>query len=308
MHDYGTGFSEHESKVLFAGFDLNKNGSVDYDEFLRFVRGPLNPFRQALVDKAFAIMDRDGNGYIDYNDLKGRYDASYHPEVKAGRKTEREALGEWLETFETHHNMFTGGHNDQIVTKEEWNEYYANVSSSIDRDDYFELMMNSAWKLGEHKRTYGSGWSSTGATHVSQTLADAYGQQQQPSRAGGKEMPSSWMSYQPFKNEVPSYQQKDFHRHSEDYGCRHSPTRVAPPHTAGVATQGIGTKTKPISDRDHIFGTFRNALSKRGVRGIFGMARSFRIADDDRSGSLCWEEFNKAMNDFRVALAHHERQ
>ena len=84
MHDYGTGFSEHESKVLFAGFDLNKNGTVDYDEFLRFVRGPLNPFRQALVDKAFAIMDRDGNGYIDYNDLKGRYDASYHPEVKAG--------------------------------------------------------------------------------------------------------------------------------------------------------------------------------------------------------------------------------
>ena len=38
------------------------------------------------------------------------------------------------------------------------------------------------------------------------------------------------------------------------------------------------------------------------------MARSFRIADDDRSGFLCWEEFNKAMNDFRVALAHHERQ
>ena len=265
MHDYGTGFNENEAKVLFAGFDLNKNGSVDYDEFLRFVRGPLNPFRQALVDKAFTILDRDGNGYIDYNDVKGRYNASFHPEVKAGRKTEAEALGEWLEVFETHHNMFTGGKNDQVVTKEEWNEYYANVSSSIDRDDYFELMMNSAWKLGEFQRTFGSGWSNQGAKHVSQTLQDAYGSYQQPSRTGGKEVESSWLSFQPFKNELPAYQQKDFHRHSEDYGCRHSPVRSSAPHTAGVATQGIGTKVKQIPDREYIFRTFRNALSKRGV-------------------------------------------
>eukprot|EP00757_Euglenozoa_sp_SAG-D1_P014093 gene14093-4134_t len=26
--------------------------------------------------------------------------------------------------------------------------YYANISASIDRDDYFETMMNSAWKMG----------------------------------------------------------------------------------------------------------------------------------------------------------------
>lgn len=49
MHDVGTGFNEEECNILFAGFDTNRNGAVNYDEFLRFVRGPINPFRRQLV-------------------------------------------------------------------------------------------------------------------------------------------------------------------------------------------------------------------------------------------------------------------
>jgi len=36
---------------------------------------------------------------------------------------------------------------DHIISKDEWCEYYNNVSASIDRDDYFALMMNNAWNL-----------------------------------------------------------------------------------------------------------------------------------------------------------------
>lgn len=35
------------------------------------------------------------------------------------------------------------------MTKNEFMEYYNNVSSSIDNDQYFELMMNNTWKLSE---------------------------------------------------------------------------------------------------------------------------------------------------------------
>lgn len=36
-----------------------------------------------------------------------------------------------------------------VVTKEEFEEYYNNISASIDDDAYFAQMMTSAWKLGE---------------------------------------------------------------------------------------------------------------------------------------------------------------
>jgi hypothetical protein len=39
-----------------------------------------------------------------------------------------------------------------VVTKEEFEEYYNNISCSIDDDIYFMQMMNSAWKLTEESR------------------------------------------------------------------------------------------------------------------------------------------------------------
>lgn len=50
---------------------------------------------------------------------------------------------------------------DHIVTKDEFEEYYNNVSASIDRDDYFAVMMNSAWNL-DGSRVQKSGWSNKG--------------------------------------------------------------------------------------------------------------------------------------------------
>lgn len=48
---------------------------------------------------------------------------------------------------------------DHIVTREEFEEYYNNISSSIDNDQYFELMISNAWKINEADKTYQKGWA-----------------------------------------------------------------------------------------------------------------------------------------------------
>mgnify|MGYP000353094827 CR=1 FL=1 len=123
MKDYMLGFSDTEIKTLFDYFDIDRSNSVCYDEFIRTLRGPLNPSRRKIVGQAFNKLDKDGNGYIDINDIRGVYSAKTHPDVLAGKKTEEQILLEFLETFETHHNLRNNNAPDSIVTKEEFEEY-----------------------------------------------------------------------------------------------------------------------------------------------------------------------------------------
>ena len=159
MKDYMLGFSDAEIRTLYDYFDSDKSGSIDYDEFIRALRGPMNPNRKKIVMQAYRKLDRDGNGYVDISDIKGVYNASKHPDVLQGKKTEDQILLEFLETFETQHSMRNNGAPDHIVTDEEFIEYYNNISASIDNDEYFTLMMNNAWKINDGDKTYAKGWA-----------------------------------------------------------------------------------------------------------------------------------------------------
>lgn len=119
----------------------------------------MSNFRKKLVAQAFSKIDRDNNGHVDIEDLKGVYNASRHPDVLQGKKTEEEILYEFLQTFQMHHNTMNSEAPDNVVTREEFEEYYNNISSSIDNEQYFELMINNAWKMNEGDRTHQKGWA-----------------------------------------------------------------------------------------------------------------------------------------------------
>jgi hypothetical protein len=68
------------------------------------------------------------------------YDVSHNPDVKSGKKTPRQALQEFMSQWDRFDN-------DGIVTLDEFEDYYKEVSASIDDDDYFELMIRNAWRI-----------------------------------------------------------------------------------------------------------------------------------------------------------------
>ena len=111
--------------------------------------GPMNQRREALVKKAFKVMDLDGSGSLDMNDIRPRYNAKKHPDVMSGKRTEDEILLEFLNTFEVAYSIKHPEANsrDRNVNLDEWIEYYQNISASIDNDDYFDLMMTNTWNL-----------------------------------------------------------------------------------------------------------------------------------------------------------------
>ena len=108
----------------------------------------MNEFRMGLAKRAFKIMDKDGSGQIDISDIRGVYNAKFHPDVKSGKKTEDEVLAEFLDTFEYHFSLLNDNSSkDRSITEEEFIEYYNNISMSIERDDYFELMITRCWNM-----------------------------------------------------------------------------------------------------------------------------------------------------------------
>ena len=147
MTDYMLGFTEGEIQKLFTYFDFDRSGSIEFDEFIRAIRGAMNPARKKVVAQCFKKLDRDNSGWIDITDIRGVYVANKHPDVISGKKTEDQILQEFLETFEIAHSIRNNEAPNYVVTKEEFDEYYNNISASIDDDAYFQAMMISAWKL-----------------------------------------------------------------------------------------------------------------------------------------------------------------
>uniref|UniRef100_A0A1W7RAM7 EF-hand protein-like protein n=1 Tax=Hadrurus spadix TaxID=141984 RepID=A0A1W7RAM7_9SCOR len=141
LQDYGLSFTAEESAQLFREIDKDGSGTLHFDEFLRAIRPPMSKTRLDLIDQAFAKMDKTGDGVITIEDLRGVYNATYHPKFISTEMTEDEIFEEFLRSFDTPNDP------DGKITREDFLNYYAGVSASIDTDEYFVEMMTSAWKL-----------------------------------------------------------------------------------------------------------------------------------------------------------------
>lgn len=105
MKELRIGLGEKDIARLFNMFDINHDGTITYDEFMRLIVGEMNEARKAIVNRAFSKIDVNSDGVLTIDDLKGVYSASRHPEVMAKRKTEGEILSEFLDTFEQHFSI-----------------------------------------------------------------------------------------------------------------------------------------------------------------------------------------------------------
>ena len=246
--------NDNEIQMAFVSFDRDNTGEIDYDEFLRTIRGEMNDFRKNLVNDVFNKLDINGNGEISFDEIQSKYNAKNHPDVLSGKKTEEEVLKEFMNTFQDTYNYLCGTETDNIITLEEFMEYYENVSMTIDNDEYFELMLNNGWGLNQNQKQYNKGWSN--------------------------------------KNEENDLQNKNL---AENYQERFGNRRP------GQTEEEY--KEEKVSEA---LKKFKKEILSRGSGGLISLNRQFRIFDENNSKTLDYEEFVKALKEYKINLEDDE--
>jgi Ca2+-binding EF-hand superfamily protein len=144
LQNFGLSLPATTLTMVIDAADKSRDGKIEYGEFIRTLRGGMNDKRKALVGMAFNQLDRDGSGIVDMVDMKAAYNPLSHPYVKAGRMTAQQALRDFMLQWDT-------VERDGKITPNEFVEYYEDLSASVDRDDYFELMIRNAWHISGGK-------------------------------------------------------------------------------------------------------------------------------------------------------------
>lgn len=125
-------------------YDIDGDGNISYEEFIRGLREELTERRKKMVDKAFALIDKDGSGQVTVSDVRHLYDVSCHKDFIEGTKTKDEIIDEFLDMFDG-----ARGNDDGVITKKEWDDYYTDLSMSLPNEDHFVAMMESTWTITE---------------------------------------------------------------------------------------------------------------------------------------------------------------
>ncbi|KAF0690658.1 Aste57867_17964 [Aphanomyces stellatus] len=252
--------SDGDLRLLFESFDTDESQSIDFKEFLNGVREPMNERRLALVNAAFKKIDRNGDGVLEPSDIVGCYDASKHPDVIAGKRTEDAIFREFLDTFDV-------DVKDGKVTLDEWEHYYHNISCVIDNDDYFELMMRNAWQLSG-----GQGWAASSFEH---------------NQTRGTALTDLLTTAPPVVFATPK-------RYGNASAGATSCLQVEPSPKA--VAHAMPADMQHPKELRRIVKRLKTSLKARGAKGFTGLSRCFRVMDKNGSGTLDLNEFRTAMD------------
>ena len=304
IKDLKIDFNENEIQELFSIFDINNSNTIDYEEFLRQLRGEMNEKRKEIVLKAFDKLDLDKSGKIELSEIKSLYNVKNHKDVLSGKKTEEDLYNEFIETFETHHNL-KKGFKDKRESKEEFLEYYNNISMSIDDDDLFISLISNAWKLNnQSKYLKKKPWSNT-----------------QDNNSINNEQNSNYYNRNNEnitnnKNNININQDNDDNRkvsknlsennskignyHNAPFGTYNEPINYSTWNNPNNMKMRVYENLTP--NNINIFTKLKNDINGRGIRGIMSMRRNFMIEDENNSKNINLKNFKKYCNDYRIEL------
>ena len=306
VRDYRIQVEENDLQGIFAAFDRNGDGTIDFEEFMHMVVGDMNEKRNGWVALAWRKIDVNNAGEVSIDEFRDSFDGSRHPDVKNGVLTEEEAFSEFIDNFEALHAVNCGLKKPSgRIRASDFHEYYRAVGVTIERDNKFQQLVTGVWNVDMAAKDP-SAAGSNAPVHL-RTARDSWKYDFHRSVFGNRDE-------SPMRHEIEEKKGKG----------RMEVTNEMP--AAGmscwtnVRRRGLDSnlfnrevkKPAAVMETSHsdkqLLGIFRDRVLARGTRGLVGLRRTFKIFDDDGSKTLSFDEFWKGLMDFRIKAEKEEAQ
>jgi Ca2+-binding EF-hand superfamily protein len=320
----GLSFPPGEEALLFQACGQGSHPGVQgasvisVPQFLNSLHGDMSPERLQAVEKAWTHLGGDlaeETSSISPSVLKEKIACEQHPRVMRGELDASVVLTEFLDTFSLLAYV-RGGCENGLVTFADFLAYYEVVSSAIENDAFFTLMMHRLWLLPSE------------AWEEQTTLSPRGGRLSPRGKMGYEAAQSPMAEPRPPTQSGPSVystvvvsprgvQAQESHRRFLRKEPQ-VPTEAVPylsemapnPNSqfSPITKSSIVFDEEAVSEISEVCNRLRTSLARRGLKGWRALKERFEMYDNRRNGSIMrmdWERLHKTLG---LGLSPEERE
>jgi len=141
--------SMQSRQALYSLFDIEKNGLMSYDGFIKCLIGNISDFRKSIIKKIYNTIPIDINGNIKIDDIKNNYNPSKHPDILSGKKNYDMLKNEFNDMIDIYkqYNEFLYKKSYDLLSLNDFIEFYAEFSLDIIDDKVLDDLVGKVWNL-----------------------------------------------------------------------------------------------------------------------------------------------------------------
>jgi len=141
MSKLGVFLTRQELRVVFDTFDANKDGNIQWAEFVEGLKSDISNNRLAVVKAAFKKVS-GGQDSVSFETLVANYNAPAHPRVTSREKKAETVMNDFV-------TLMGAQAVDGVVNEAGFTTYYAEANAvlPVERENYFVDMIMKTWGI-----------------------------------------------------------------------------------------------------------------------------------------------------------------
>ena len=155
---YNINIAREEIFEFFEFLDKEHKGLIKYNDLIMILINNVNENRIILIQNLFDKI-RKGKEYILLNDIKKYFNPEKYPDVLEQKKTSDEIAFDFIDSLEIFKEYNINLKNESIIngimTYNDFENYFKEISLSINDDKIFDYIINFCWEVDD--RLYNNG-------------------------------------------------------------------------------------------------------------------------------------------------------